>query len=276
MTDRPAWNPPIPGWTAALNPGFGLHFRAPIAGWFEEFFDRRSLVVVALRARLEWTPGEASVYELDSQTFTSVLWTTNDNQILVAVDAALYQLAGRESRAVNSLGTLLEAGGSAWRVRDDGCGLERRVPEAIHTAVAGAVSSAKGVSADAAEHLQKAWVALYGIAPDASSAYAEAVRAVESAAGRLVEPNNAKATLGTINGSLRTDRARWRIAITDAQGGPIDGTPVLAMQELLWHGHTDRHGANPTIQVTRDAAQSAVHLAATLVQWWTAGGIVKS
>jgi len=98
---------------------------------------------------------------------------------------------------------------------------------------------------------------------------------VEPAAGRLVGPNNSKARLGTINHSIPADSARWRIAITDAQGRATDGTPVLAMQALLSSGHADRHGANPTIRVARAAAQSVVHPAAPLVQWWTAGGVLK-
>ena len=125
------------------------------------------------------------------------------------------------------------------------------------------------------DHLASAWREAYGVAPDARAAYREAVMAVEAAAGRLVEPNNKKATLGTINGTVRHDPAAWRLAITDAAGQQLSATPVLAMMELLWTGQTDRHGASPTIPVAHEAAQAALHLAATLVQWWTSGAITK-
>ena len=246
--------------------GFGPSFRAPINQWMGDHFRRDGLLMIALRTQLEWTPSPTPLLFPDRETFGTALWKTDDTHVLVALDAALYQLAGKDRLALASLGDLLEAGGSAWTVRADGCGLEKRVPDEIRTAATVAVSSATRVSPDAAEHLTKAWTAIYGVKPDPSEAYAEAVRAVESAAGRLVEPNNSKATLGTINGTIRANQGTWSIAITDNRGQPIDGGPVLAMQELLWRGHTDRHGANPTIKVTSEAAGSAVHLAALLAR----------
>ncbi|MET8542668.1 hypothetical protein ABZW03_18725 [Kitasatospora sp. NPDC004799] len=46
------------------------------------------------------------------------------------------------------------------------------------------------------------------------------------------------------------------------------------MVTLLWEGHRDRHpGGLTSAPVTLKAAQAAVHLAVTLVQWIAAGTI---
>jgi hypothetical protein len=274
MAARTSWTPPVgTAWADALSTDFGPHFQQPLQKWFQAFLDSAILTVVGLRARVAWD--KSPLWEWDVERFADELFARDDQRVVLAIDAALYELAGKSAPAGRALSAILEAGGSAWRVRDDGRGLERRVPEAVRTAVVNAISSAEAASADAARHLRAAWGKAYGIAPDAKGAYAEAVCAVESAASRLVEPRNANATLGTVNGVLRADPAHWQMAITDRQGTPLDVAPTLAMMELLWRGQTDRHGANPSIPVTLPAAQAAVHLAATLVQWWTSGAVVK-
>lgn len=69
-----------------------------------------------------------------------------------------------------------------------------------------------------------------------------AIRAVESAAHATIEPNNAKATLGTMLGQFRNALHVYRIAIPGPDGsGSI--TPLTAMMELLWTGQTSRHAA---------------------------------
>jgi hypothetical protein len=48
------------------------------------------------------------------------------------------------------------------------------------------------------------------------------------------------------------------------------------MIALLWEGQRDRHAGGPISQpVTQEAAQTAVHLAVTLVQWFSAGAIYR-
>jgi hypothetical protein len=282
MTARTPWSPPVPPpWGDALNEGFEIHFLAPLKEWFSAYVPEQELTTVGLRSHLVWTRHRNR--DLDAGDFMNAAFRAGDTVILVALDAALYEVGERSRYVIRGakpgsadvLNKMLGTGGSAWRVRDDGLALERRVPEAVRDAAAGAISTARTASVDAADHLTKAWRHAYGIAPEATPAYGEAIRAVESAAGRLVQPNNAKATLGTINGAIRAAPGSWRMAITDALGGPRDGTPVLNMMELLWTGQTDRHGANPTIPVTLEAAQAAVHLAAALVQLWTSGGVTK-
>jgi len=283
MTPREPWTPPVPPlWGNTLSVGFEPHFLGPLKFWFREYIPFDTLTVVGLKAHLDWTRF-SGLRDQDINKFVDAMFSRTDTEILLALDAALYELGppsryripGAKPEAADALNEMLEAGGSAWRVRNDGCGLERRVLEAVRVAVEGAISSARATSADASDHLANAWRHAYGISPDATSAYGEAIRAVESASARLVEPHNAKATLGSINGAVRSNPGAWEVAITDPTGSKVDGAPVLYMMELLWRGQTDRHGANPTVPVTLAAAQAAVHLAAMLVQWWTSGGVAK-
>ena len=268
-SQRPPWKPPVPGFNDVATVGFGPHFYAPLGQWMQDHI--KDVSAIGLLVRLTWPRSRYT--NLDIAQFADALYCTNDATITAALDAVLYQLAQQDPIAVVELDDILELGGSAWRVRDDGCGLEQRVLEEVRQAVMGAIAGAHASAPDAATHLGNAWRAAYGINPDPRSAYREAVMAVESAAKPMVEPNNTKSTLGTVNGALRADPAKWLPAITGALAVPLNATPVLGMMETLWNGHTDRHGATPTTPVTLPAAQAAVHLAATLVQWWTAGGI---
>jgi hypothetical protein len=164
---------------------------------------------------------------------------------------------------------LLALAGSSWRVADDGRSLERRVDETV----AGAAATAATPGTSASQHLAEAWKAAYGRRPDPSQAYSEAIKAVEAAAAPVITPNDRRATLGTIRGALRSAPDRWNLAIQRSTG-PFDATTLDAMLTLLWEGQTDRHGGiNPTVPIELDAAQAAVHLAATLVQWFESGAV---
>ncbi|MEU1510527.1 hypothetical protein [Kitasatospora sp. NPDC005748] len=51
---------------------------------------------------------------------------------------------------------------------------------------------------------------------------------------------------------------------------------VEAMMSALWDGQTSRHGKqHPTVPETLEAARAAVHLATTLVQWFTSGMVTR-
>ena len=50
--------------------------------------------------------------------------------------------------------------------------------------------------------------------------------------------------------------------------------PLLAVINLLWTGQTDRHAGQATLErVDQAPAEMAVHLAATLVQWFASGHV---
>ena len=168
------------------------------------------------------------------------------------------------------LDDLLREGGSAWRVNGGETGLERRVEEAVSAAMAEATRSAP---ASAGGHLRLGWHEAYGRSPDPTKAYSEAIKAVEAAAIPVVCPTNPKATISTVRGDLDKTQGAWELAIID-WAGASDAGPVVEMLRLLERGQTDRHGGvRPTQHVTQDAAEMAVHLATTLVQWFSAGHV---
>lgn len=168
------------------------------------------------------------------------------------------------------LEAILAEGRSAWRVaeRDGRMALERRV-DATVTAAAEVAMETPG---SAGAHLSRAWSRAYSREPDPSAAYAEAVKAVEAAAKPTVTPKDDTATLGKMLPALRDRPEKWNVVLAAAP--PFDKVAVVRlMAELLWQGQTDRHGRPESVPVTQEQAEAAVHLAALLVQWFTAGSI---
>jgi hypothetical protein len=176
------------------------------------------------------------------------------------------------------LSELLDDALSVLRVDPDGVGLERRADASASSAFGEAVRSAEAASGtgSAAGQLREAWGCVHALRPDPVKAYAQAIKAVESAAHALVEPRNAKATLGTMLGHLRTNRSRFSLVIPGPNGnGDVD--PLIACMTLLWDGQSSRHGSSsPTRDETLEEATMAVHLAVTLVQWFTSGAVRRS
>lgn len=180
--------------------------------------------------------------------------------------------AGYRNGRVEKLSWLLAEAGSAGTVTADGSGLERRVaPGVKEAAMAAAEYAAREANPSASDHLLEAWSKVYGRHPDPTKAYSEAVKSVEAAALRVVLPKDAQGTLGRAIGQLRESQNGWMLAIGESGIGPL-----LGMLELLWRGQRDRHGGTePTVPVGLGEAEMAVHLAATLVQWFAAGRITR-
>jgi len=233
-----------------------------------------------LFARLHFT-GNADEYER-----WSLVQALDEADLLDWIDGSLKVNADkhREHGLPNSsfqsdtreLQTLLTEGHSIWRVSDSLDGLERRqdstVTAAAHRASDAAISSGRIA---AAERLQNAWRHAYGLHPEPSRAFGEAILAVEAVAVPAIIPNEAGAHLGHVYGQLRTQSHLYELAITDKSGAPASVQPVTELVALLWHGHTDRHEGNvPSIPISQEAAEMAVHAAATLVQWF-ASGVVR-
>lgn len=173
---------------------------------------------------------------------------------------------------VFNLHTMLEGGGSAWRVDDDAGGLTRRVDETVAQA---ARDTMKAAPSDAARHLKRAWDAAYGFHPDATQAYSEAVKAVEAVVIPQTIPNDQVATLGKAIAHIKNTAAKWSLAV-DQSGTPAPADALLVMLGLVWRGQSDRHAGPNTAPVTLESAQTALHAAVTLVQWFTSGAVKKS
>jgi hypothetical protein len=191
--------------------------------------------------------------------------------LAVVNTAASYQRVIAQRK---ELAGLLDDALSALRVQADGRGLERRADPVAEAAHAEAVASA-GTAANAgsaAAHLRTSWACLHALHPDSGKAYSEAIKAVEAAAHALTEPNNRKATLGSMIGALRSSQHRYPLII--GKNRERDAATLIGMMALLWDGQTSRHGASTETRAeTLDEATAAVHLAVTLVQWFTSGAV---
>lgn len=171
-----------------------------------------------------------------------------------------------------ALDKILTEAGSAWKVgeRYPGInGLMARVPEGVQQA-----ADAAKAQGEAGKNLAKAWGSAFGMSPDPTSAYADAVRAVEHAAIPIVSPNDTGATLGKLIGQM-TGGGRFAIPDlrehTDAKSHDV----LIAMMRLLWTGQSDRHGGPSSVSVTQEQAEAAVMLAVTLVGWFETGKVVR-
>jgi hypothetical protein len=164
----------------------------------------------------------------------------------------------------------------AYRIAANGLGLVQRTDPATTLAIQDAVTAADNApsTGSASDFLQSGWAALHGLHPDAPQAYSFAIKAVEASAHAVVQPRRAKATLGTMLGELRATSHLFTVKI--GPDGTADSAVLIAMIDLLWAGQTSRHGGqHPTRLETGDEARAALHLATTLMAWFTRGAVVR-
>ncbi|MFJ3630380.1 hypothetical protein ACIPQ3_30250 [Streptomyces albidoflavus] len=211
-----------------------------------------------------------------SPTYVLPLRQAVGSQLLDVVDEILHSRAA-DDWEIRALGEMLDDAGSAYRVSEARDGLEERVAPAVREAVRQTMADAAAgpAAGSAADHLAAAWQAAYGRSPDPVRAYSEAIKAVEGAAHAVIQPNNAKATLGTMLGELKNARHKFTVTIDS----PDDDAVLLAeaMMRTLWTGQTSRHGSQTgTVPETLEAARAGVHLAATLVQWFISGAVNRT
>ncbi|MFE3788030.1 hypothetical protein [Streptomyces goshikiensis] len=249
------------------------HLLGPLQHWVKSTLGSCDLGVprsICLRMRI----AAAAPQEKE---FVYALSVSEDIELLDVVDEVLRARVAR-SWAIEHLVGLLDDAGSAYRINEEEDGLEERVAPAVRDAVRETLANAAAspTNGSAADHLATAWQAAYGRSPDPVRAYSEAIKAVESAAHSVIQPNNVKATLGTMLGEIRNARLKFTTSIpTSAAGDPI--APVEAMMRALWEGQTSRHGAQTTtVPETLEAARAGVHLAAALVQWFVSGAVVRT
>ncbi|MGW2463258.1 hypothetical protein ACWC2M_30285 [Streptomyces sp. NPDC001761] len=247
------------------------HLLAPLQKWVADMLNEEHAIPICLRLRI---PALIDPHHRETR-YVLPLARTAGAQLLDVVDEVLHTRAGDEW-AIMLLSGMLDDAGSAYRVNEAADGLEERVTPAVRDAVQQTITDvAAGPGAgSAAHHLTAAWQAAYGRGPDPVRAYSEAIKAVECAAHAVIQPNNARATLGTMLGEIRNARHKFSAAIPSPAGDPI--APAEAMMRALWEGQTSRHGAQTaTVPETLDAARAGVHLAAALVQWFVSGAVAR-
>ncbi|MEU8765027.1 hypothetical protein [Streptomyces sp. NPDC048659] len=213
------------------------------------------------------------------RSYAQTLMDCVGDALLDVVDALLaYWREIGEDGWSDSLEQLFNDAGSAYRVAETGDGLEERVTPAVRDAVMQTITEAAGEQSagSAAAHLAAAWQAAYGRGPDPVRAYSESIKAVESAAHSVIQPNKPKATLGTMLGEIKNARHKFGFAIpVPAAGDPV--AVAEAMMRVLWEGQTSRHGGQTaTPSETLESARAGVHLAATLVQWFVSGAVIRT
>lgn len=191
----------------------------------------------------------------------------NTDLLLDAVDAVLH-MTKVDKWSCNKLNSILELGGSVWRVHNDCSQLVRRVDETALVAHTMASSEADTASTE----LNEAWGSAYGRSPNASDAWDHSIKAVEAALIPIVTPAKAKATLGDVVGTLKSQEHIWLLGLP-GHDDTSSVAPLVAMLRLIWP-NPDRHGGNQR-QPTIGEAQGVVNLAVTIVQWSRAGLVSK-
>jgi hypothetical protein len=177
--------------------------------------------------------------------------------VTVAMEALGRSYANRPTQQRESLARLLADALSIYRLQANGRGLERRSDLNAETSFTEAVKSAEEAvdAGSASTHLQTAWGSLHALHPDPGKAYGEAIKAVEAAAHALVEPNNRKATLGTMIRVLRDNSSRFTFVVGNDTGRGI--TALIECRSLLWDGQTSRHGSRAETRVETPEEQAS-------------------
>lgn len=168
---------------------------------------------------------------------------------------------------IQNLDTILEESGSKWKVgeRNSICGLEERVDPAMQQMVDNAMDSSSGYG----QQLSEAWHYMFGREPNYSAAYAAAIKAVESIALPMVEPNNKDSTLSKASRVMWDQH--WEFQIEAREENNVPGGVIQLLMSGLMNSQPDRHGGPDPVAVSREKAQAAVYSAVFRVQCFKAG-----
>lgn len=269
-----AWKPGQARIARALedpHTGVPRHLAVPLWAWVQDsFFDqhaygsgRSRLMELGVHLRIALPRSDERAVDMLATK------CNNDPDFMLTLAEALLERYGFDGGRAQGLQNLLHAANSAYEVKDSADGLEERVSPGVKETVASAVTAAGGSAGD---HLTKAWNAAYGRRADPGVAYGEAIKAAEAALASCVSPQNARQTLGTMIRDVSAKPSKWSFVIADGNASGVD--TVVAMMRVLWDGQTSRHGGvTATRSETPEEARTAVHLAATLVQFGASGAL---
>lgn len=259
----------VPDWLwSSLWDWVAEHVRRVQYGSFVYDVNVLRLIERQCRKSFDWDDGGGSA------TRSLELAMSGDQEFALEVVHLLLSTSAAESQA-QSMAVMLHQAGSAWRVAPSadgpGYGLQRRVDSVVQERYDEVAYGGRP-----AAHLRLAWDAVYGRAPDASTTYREAVKAVEAAAAPVISPDDSRATLGKMIAALRDAPHKWAVPL----GGESEGPAVLReMMAGVWRGQHDRHGtadeAQP-ISVSLREAEAALHVAITLVHLFESGLVTQS
>jgi hypothetical protein len=263
-------------WDDALYEGVPQHLEVPLREWLKNFVPNNE-IAARIMAQLR-IPRSANV-----KAYADLVSESPD-VLLDIVDCALRLVKKQKGTAytnakVKELNELFLDSGSAYRVTGSGDALERRVGPTVTKGFEESVKTASdnANSGSAADYLRQAWGEAYGLHPNPAQAYSYAIKAVESSAQSIVQPNHAKATLGTMIPEMRQAAHKFSCVIAAAGGASRSGAePYAALMEQLWNGQTSRHGSQVTARTeTQEEAEAAVHVAILLVFMFSSDAIVR-
>ena len=131
------------------------------------------------------------------------------------------------------------------------------------------VDNAMGSSSGYGQQLSEAWHYMFGREPNYSAAYAAAIKAVESIALPMVEPNNKDSTLSKASRVMRDQH--WEFQIEAREENNVPGGVIQLLMSGLMNSQPDRHGGPDSGVVSKEKAQAAVYSAVFLIQCFKAG-----
>jgi hypothetical protein len=162
---------------------------------------------------------------------------------------------------------LVEAGSKWIVVVNDGTAV---LEERVDATTAEAFNAALGAANESPTFLKKAWGYVFGRDPSPSEAYNYAIKAIEAATWPIITPNNNSATLGHILGEMKAHPENWHTKIVEQQAN-LGSVMIANAMQLVWEGHTDRHGTAAPVAVTQEAAEQAVFTAVMVCDYFNRG-----
>lgn len=206
--------------------------------------------------------------------------TMNDDLMLDVVDSILQHLPALDGEGdyvtqnklrvlVAALQSILTESSSAFAVDfSDGMRLIQRVDKTAEQASTDALAQVGHASG----LLNTAWSETFKREADPSSAYRDAVLAVESVACRAITPSDQRPSLGKAISQLQSTLTTWTVATLGDQQQASAET-LLAMLKMVWQNHQNHIGADgaPPQPASQEEAEAVLFLAVTIVQWFERG-----
>jgi hypothetical protein len=210
---------------------------------------------------------------IEERNFVENLRRYDPDDLLMIVDAAVRL----DRNTADQIQRVLMEAGSIFEVRTIATpggqkrALERRVSPEL-----AALEETAGDQRVRRE-LAEARRAIFGPGPDFTKGLHHCVKAVEVAGLGIVEPNNSKATLGSMAGQLKNTPTAYAVTARSESGATV--STVEAMCRLLWDTErVHRHGTPETrapAPPTQKEAEGAYALAVVLCDWFGRGVIAR-
>lgn len=246
------------------------HLRDPIHRWIQGSLStsRELTRHIGLTLRLPlpdvWSAHGSAVNQIMVEVYGDDEFALNLLELLLATNYP--------SADPTELATILAAGHSAYRLRDDYHGVEMRVLPEVKEQVQAVVAAAEAAPG---EHLTEAWNAAYARTSDPEKAYSRSIQAVEAAMRPIVNGT----TLTKMIRLMHTAPSKWEFALEDERATvhpnatAADGVQVVIdLMRLLAYGQKQRHGGEDKVELnSEEQARTAVLVATMLVQFCTSG-----